>query len=264
MVILLFLHEYSFKKQMENMRKGNFSEFLSELIVLADEVASFAKDCEIETNVFTEFAMLVEKFEPIFRALRDKSTLMDKPSIRKSLESLENELRRAIALTNNPNLKHPIKQIEDMTHDLGRSLGLLLVSTLELSPDFREMIGALQRELMNARFGGVTSPTSNPSSESVSDVKLEGEIEEEAVNFTIDDFVLQLKHGNDKEFAVALMRLKEFFRGELADSGLINEEALVAILSNRLGSSKADSRLSIIQLLRRIALNNERKVRFCI
>ncbi|KAF7820507.1 U-box domain-containing protein 44-like [Senna tora] len=241
------------------MEGGNFSEFLSRLIVLADEVASSAKNCEIQSSVLIEFSVLVEKFAPIFCDLRDKSTIMDKQPIRKSLESLENELSRAKALIKSPNLKHPTKQIEDITRDLGRSLGLLLVSSLEVSTDFREKIGTLQRELMNARFGGNMSPPSTPGSESASDVKLEREIKEEIVNITVDDVVLQLKHGNDEEFAVALLRLKEFMRGEKADSGLINEEAVVAVLSNRLGSSKADSRLTIIQLLRSIASGNDEK-----
>lgn len=255
---------YGFQKGKENMEKGNFSQFLSELIVLADEVASFAKNCDIERNLFIEFAMLVEKFGPIFSDLRDKSTVMDKPPIRKSLESLENELTRAKALTKSPNFKHPFKQVEDLTHDLGRSLGLLLVSSLEVSTDFREKIGVLQKKLMNARFGETMSPTSNARTEFVSDVKPDNEIEEEIVNLTIDDAVLQLKHGNDEEFAVALLRLKEFIMGEKVDSGLINEEAVIAILSNRLRSSKADSRLTIIQLLRSIALgNDEKKVGSC-
>ncbi|XP_054805898.1 U-box domain-containing protein 44-like isoform X2 [Prosopis cineraria] len=244
---------------MDNTEKVNFSEFLSELIGLADEVASSAQNCEIETNAFPEFAILVEELAPIFSDLRDKSTIMDKPPIRKSLESLKNELRRAKALTISLNQKHLIKQIEGITHDLGRSLGLLLVSSLEVSADSREKISALQRKLMSARFGGNTSSTSSSRSEFVSDVKLEGEIEEEIVNFTIDDIILQLKHGNDREFTVALLRLKEFIRDGKADYDLIDEEVLVAILMNRLGSSKADNRLNILQLLRSIAFGNDEK-----
>ncbi|KAK7243399.1 hypothetical protein RIF29_38194 [Crotalaria pallida] len=246
---------------MENMRKRNFSELLSELIVLADEVASFAKSSLIEVDIFAEFAMLVEKFPPIFNDLRDKSAVMDKPPIRKSLEALENELRRAKALTRSSNLRQPIKQIEGITHDIGRSLGVLLVASLEVSSDFREKIGKLQRQLMNARFDGNFSIASSPISESVcSDRKVSCEIEEEIINVTIGDVVLQLKNGNDEEFAVALLRLKEFIRNENFSDDLINEEATFAILFNRLGSCKADNRLAIIQLLRIISLeNNEKK-----
>ncbi|XP_019443561.1 PREDICTED: U-box domain-containing protein 44-like [Lupinus angustifolius] len=245
---------------MENMKKRKFSELLSELIVLADEVACFAKNSDMEVDIFAEFAMLVEKFSPIFDDLRDKGAFMDKPPIRKSLESLENELRRAKALIRSTNLRQPIKQIEDITHDIGRSLGVLLVASLEMSTDFREKIGKLQRQLMNARFADNWSVTSSPISESVSsDRKVNWEIEEEVINVTIGDVVLQLKNGNDEDFAVALLRLKEFIRNENYHSGLINEEAIVAILFNRLGSCQANNRLAIIQLLRSISFANEEK-----
>lgn len=247
----------------DNMEKREFSDLLSTLKVLADEVVSFAKKSEIEVDAFSEFSMLVEKLPPILNELSDNSVVLDKPSIRKSLESLENELRRAKALTKSSNLRHPIKQIEDMTHDIGRSLGVLLVASLEVSIDFREKIGTLQREMMNARFDGSSSITSSPKSEFfMSETRTVGEIEEEIVHVSIDDVILQLKNGNDEEFAVSLMRLKELMRSGKLDGGLINEEATIAFLFKRLVSCKADNRLSIIQLLRSIAFgNDEKKVR---
>lgn len=242
---------------MNMMEKRNFYEFMSELIVLGNEVVSCTKNPEIEMDAFTEFAILVEKLLPILNDLRDRGTIMGKPAIRRSLECLEYELGRAKALFKSPYLKDPIKQIERITHDLGRSLSLLLVASLEVSTDFRERIGILQKQLMNARFGGNTSLSSSPISKFVSDVKVEGEIEEEIINVTLDDVILQLKNGNAEEFAVALLRLKKFIRDGELDSGLINEEAIVFILLNRLGSCKADNRLAIIPLLRSIALKND-------
>lgn len=79
---------------MEIIEERKFSKLLSEL---TDEIASLAKNSEIEVYIFAEIAMLVEKFPPIFTDLREKNTVLDKPPIRKSLESLENELRRAKA-----------------------------------------------------------------------------------------------------------------------------------------------------------------------
>ena len=247
----------------ENMEKREFSDLLSTMKVLADEVVSFARKTEIEVDAFSEFSMLVEQLPPILNELSDNSIVLDKPSIRKSLESLENELRRAKVLTKSSNLRHPIKQIEDMTHDIGRSLGVLLVASLEVSIDFREKIGTLQRQMMNARFDGSSSMTSSPKSEFfMSETKTVGEIEEEIVHVSVDDVILQLKNGNDEEFAVSLTRLKEFMRSGKLDGGLINEEATIAFLFKRLVSCKADNRLSIIQLLRSIAFgNDEKKVR---
>ncbi|CAI8596021.1 unnamed protein product [Vicia faba] len=240
------------------MEKGDFSEMLSRMKVLVDEVVN--KKSEIEVEAFSEFGNLVEKLLPILNELSDKSIVLDKLSIRKSLESLENELRRARILTKSLNLRHPVKQIEDMTHDIGRSLGVLLVASLEVSIDFREQIGVLQRQMMNARFDGVSSMTSSPKSEIfANETKTIGEIEEEIIDVSIGDVILQLKNGNDEEFAVSLLRLKEFMRSEKLDGGLINEEATISILFNRLSSCKADNRLSIIQLLRRIAFGNDEK-----
>ncbi|KAG4967041.1 U-box domain-containing protein 44-like isoform X4 [Glycine soja] len=239
--------------------KRDFSEFVSELIVLADEVASFAKNPEIEIveDAFTEFAMLVEKFAPILNDLRDKSKIMDKSAIRKSLESLMNELTRAKALIRSSSLKERIKRIEGIAHDLGRSLGMLRVASLEVSIDFREKIGTLQKKLMNVRFGGNTSLTSSSISTFVNEEKVGGEIEQEINNVTGDDVLLHLKNGDAEEFAVALLRLKKFIRGGKLDSGLINVEAAVSILFNRLFSCKTGNRLTIIQLLRSVALQND-------
>lgn len=228
-------------KNKENMEKREFSELVSTMNFLADEVVSFGKKTEIEVDAFSEFSMLVEKLPPILNELSDNSVVLDKPSIRKSLESLENELRRAKALTKSSNLRHPIKQIEDMTHDIGRSLGVLLVASLEVSIDFREKIGTLQRQMMNARFDGSSSMTSSPKSEFfMSETRMVGEIEEEIVHVSIDDVILQLKNGNDEEFAVSLMRLKEYMRSGKLDGGLINEEATIAFLFKRLVSCKAE------------------------
>ena len=117
---------------------------------------------------------------------------------------------------------------------------------------------------MNARFGGNTSLTSSSISTFVNEEKVGGEIEEEINNVTGDDVLLHLKNGDAEEFAVALLRLKKFIRGGKLDSGLINVEAAVSILFNRPFSSKAGNRLTIIQLLRSIAMrNDEMKVKSC-
>ncbi|XP_020214806.1 U-box domain-containing protein 44 [Cajanus cajan] len=238
--------------------KRDLYEFVSELIVMADEVASLAKNPEIEIqDAFTEFALLVEKLASIFSDLRDKSTIMDKPAIRKSLESLMNELGRAKTLIRSSSLKDPVKRIEDIAHDLGRSLGMLLVASHEVCIEFREKIGTLQKQLMNARFGGNMNLTSSSISRFVSEVEVRGEIEEEIIKVTSDDVLLQLKNGDAGELAVALLRFKKFIWDGKLDSGLINVEAVVFVLFNRLCSCKAGNRLTIIQLLRSIASGND-------
>lgn len=104
------------------MKERKFLDFISELVILSNEVASFDKNPEIEIGAFDEFSMLVEKFAPIFIYLWDKSTILDKSTIRKSLESIQNELNRVKAFIRSPYLKEHVKQIEDITHDLGDHL----------------------------------------------------------------------------------------------------------------------------------------------
>ncbi|KAJ7982339.1 RING-type E3 ubiquitin transferase [Quillaja saponaria] len=255
---------------MEYMEERSFSELLTELISLAEQVASLAKDSEFEKDVFTEFSILVDKFIPFFNDLRDNITIMDKPSIHKAMESLEKELRHAISLIKSHSLKQPIKQNENITHDLGRSFGLVLLASLEVSTDFREKIGALQKDLMNTRFSGNVTPTSSQGSdfgsdlkveseikeERVSDLQVELEIKEERVNVDIDDVVLQLKYGNDEEFTLALLRLKDSIRVEKDDNGWVNDEGVLAVLFNRLSLNQPNNRLNIIQLLTTLASEN--------
>ncbi|XP_058004080.1 U-box domain-containing protein 44 [Hevea brasiliensis] len=76
----------------------------------------------------------------------------------------------------------------------------------------------------------------------------------------IEDVVLKLKHGNDEEFRVALWGLRDFIKNQTIDKEWINDEGVIPILFNRLGSIKPHSRLTIIQILRILAsVNNENK-----
>ncbi|KAJ6428123.1 hypothetical protein OIU84_023529 [Salix udensis] len=83
------------------------------------------------------------------------------------------------------------------------------------------------------------------------------EIEEEKNSLSIDDVVSHLKYGNDEEFRLALWVLRDLIRDQVIDKELINDEDIIPILFNRLGSSKPHSRLTIIQILRILALEND-------
>ncbi|KAA8537310.1 hypothetical protein F0562_027003 [Nyssa sinensis] len=195
---------------------------------------------------------------------------MDKPPIRKAVQSLETELRRADALIRSSNCQLPAKQIEDVTHDLGRSLGLVLFASHDVSIDGRDKMEALRKEMMNTRFNS----SSDHGSEFVHDVETEEEseedteeeteeeaeeeikeeIEEDRITLGIDDVVLQLKYGNDEEFKCALLGLNVLIRDKMITNEWINEEGIAPILFNRLGSSKPNNRLTIIHILRSLAL----------
>ncbi|CAL5398462.1 unnamed protein product [Camellia sinensis] len=90
----------------------------------------------------------------------------------------------------------------------------------------------------------------------------EEEEEEEEENETfriildIDDVVLQLKYGNDDEFKSALLGLNALIMDNTITSEQISNEGVIPILFNRLGSSKPNNRLTIIQILRKLTLQD--------
>ena len=259
-------------------RTKTFSELLAERQASAGEVASLSKDSETEQEILAEFASLVAKFGPILDDLRENK-VMDTPSIREAVESLEKELGRARGLMKSLNPKISVKQIEELTRGLGRSLGLVLSASLDfLSVDVKEKIGALHKEMMKAKFDTSSIPDREESefdretefvnefgvedeiAEEVVEVEEIEEIEEEIINLDIDDVVLQLKYGNDDEFKFALSGLRSLIRDQMVDDEWINDEGVILILSNRLGSSKPNNRLTIIQMLRNLVENAKNKV----
>ena len=116
----------------------SFLELMTELIAMVDEIVSLAKDSDTEREIFTEFALLVERFSPSLNELKDNEKFMDKSTIRKAVESLEEQLNRSKVLVQSPNSDTFVKHVEEVTHDLGRSLGLLLLASLEVSTDLKE------------------------------------------------------------------------------------------------------------------------------
>ncbi|KAL7238208.1 hypothetical protein ACSBR2_004329 [Camellia fascicularis] len=96
----------------------------------------------------------------------------------------------------------------------------------------------------------------------IEEAEIETEIEEEEENATfriildIDDVVLQLKFGNDDEFKSALLGLNALITDNTITSEQISNEGVIPILFNRLGSSKPNNRLTIIQILRKLTLQD--------
>lgn len=255
-----------------------FLELVKELQALSVEIASLARNSEYEMDMFNEFADIVEKFALVFDDVKDNDKVMDTVPIRKAVESLEKELRRAKLLIESSNSRLIYKQMEGLAQDMGRSLGLLLFASVELKLDVKEKIGALHRELMGARFDKSvsSSPIQTPRAslesgfvsdfESGKEVEIEQEIqeiveerndiEEERMSLGIDDVVLQLKRGDDKKLKFALLELRELISAKTVDSEWLNEEEIISVLLNRLGSGKPYNRLIIIQILRSLASEN--------
>ncbi|KAJ4834987.1 hypothetical protein Tsubulata_019275 [Turnera subulata] len=233
-----------------------------------------------DRQIFTEFEALLEKFTPVLLEVKGNGKLMDRPQVRKVVESFEDELRRARDLIRSSPSESPTKRVEVISQNLGRSLGLVLFASIDLSRELKQKIAALHKELMNVKQDcSVTSPNPSPipspcvpsvpsvssvpspgpSGESgfVSEVESENEIVEERFVLSVDNVALQLKYGGDEEFRLALSGLRDFIRDQVVDREWINDESIVPILFNRLGSSKPHNRSTIIQILRILATDNE-------
>ncbi|XP_043692472.1 U-box domain-containing protein 44-like [Telopea speciosissima] len=228
-----------------------FAELLSELLQLADEVASLAKDSETEPEIFTEFAVFVEKFSPILIDLRDNSSVMDTLSIQKAVESLENELRHARTVIKASN-SISSKQVGEIIHDLGRCLGLVLLASLDVSIEIKEKFGALHKEMMNVRFNAST----DHELEFINDLEVKGENDRRII-LDINDIALHLKYGNDEEFRLALSGLRSLISEKMIQNEWVNDESIIPILLNRLPSSKENDRLTIISILKSLLVEND-------
>uniref|UniRef100_A0A803P6C1 Uncharacterized protein n=1 Tax=Cannabis sativa TaxID=3483 RepID=A0A803P6C1_CANSA len=88
------------------------------------------------------------RFVPILNYLKHHVKIMAHPPVQKAVESLGKEfVTLSKAIITNPNSKTMVKQVEDMVHGLGRSLGLVVFASLEVCTDFKEQIGTLHKDL---------------------------------------------------------------------------------------------------------------------
>lgn len=225
----------------------SFKELVLELVASADEVASLAKDSESESQAMSELSIYLEKLPSILDTIR-QDKVMDTPGIRSAIGSLEAQLHRARAcIESSPNAR---ANVQEMTHDLGRSLGLLLFASVGVSLDLKEKIGALHKEMMNVKFDESYEREIEEVDEACSE-------KEEGKMLGIEDVALQLKYGNDEEFKCALMGLEMLIREKDVDCDWIIDEGIIVILFNRLGASKCVERLRIIKVLRIISYEND-------
>ncbi|PPD99601.1 hypothetical protein GOBAR_DD03366 [Gossypium barbadense] len=132
-----------------------FPELISELVASVEEVSSIAKDSE--KGLFIEFSCLLNKLGLILSDIKDNKDVMDTRTIRKAIESIEKELQRVKTLIKSPDSKQPNTWIENVTQDLGRSLGLVLFASIDLHLEMKEKISALHKEFMNVRQGLITN-----------------------------------------------------------------------------------------------------------
>lgn len=220
---------------------------------------------ENTTESTSELSVFVEKLSPILAEMKGDNNLSSDPTIQKAIQSLEQEFMTAKALTKNINIhSSPLKQIDDQTENLGRSLGLVLFASHDMGIARRAEMEALRKEIMNSRsnfcsereseFSYDLELASIPSKEIV-------EEEEDRITLDIDGIALQLKYGNDEELKQAIFGLNVLIgEGGVSKEALDNED-IIPIMFSRLSTSVAENRLAIIHTLRVLVnQNNDNKV----
>ncbi|KAI3900318.1 hypothetical protein MKW92_034275 [Papaver armeniacum] len=214
------------------------------------------KEIQAETGLFSEFSAYLERIIQVLNDLKDNNNINDTIPVCKIVELLGKELEKSFTLINpNEITTTTTKQIEEQTHNLGRCLGLLLLTIRHVGSEIREEIGVLHMEMMNVRFEEVSIENELEEEE----VKEEDQYKDDKIEkiiFDFDDVVIQIKYGNDEELKFALLALSTLIENRMIGNEWIVDQGVVPLLVKRLGSAKQDNRLSILLLLRSLAAEN--------
>ncbi|KAL2514651.1 U-box domain-containing protein 44 [Forsythia ovata] len=238
-----------------------------------DSPAKSFRSSSTETETIAEFSTFIEKLSPILDEMKDSNEVADLPTIQKAIESLETDFRHAKSVVESPNIRSsPAKHIEDLTQNLGRSLGLVLFASHDVPIANKEKIKALRREMMNVRFDLSSERESEFPSEA-EDETMEDETEEETeekeieeedeseeedrITLDIDDVIMQIKYGDDGKYKNALLELNALIMDGMISNERINDEGMIKVLSQRLGSCKGNDRVTVIQILRYLVTQND-------
>ena len=111
-------------------------------------MASLTKNSEFDNNIFAEFDVLLDKFTPVLIEFKENDKIMDTPPVSKAVESLKKELKRIKDSIRSIGCRSSIKHIEELTQDLGRSLGLVLFASIDVSSEIKENVAVLHKELI--------------------------------------------------------------------------------------------------------------------
>ncbi|KAJ7535631.1 hypothetical protein O6H91_12G041200 [Diphasiastrum complanatum] len=150
-----------FRGGLGNVVLAPVSEVLARILVLITETVLAAKDVLIEKESFTELANYLQKIRPILAELQDRN-VRDTSSMRLALESLDREMKTAQELIKTCSTKSRIyllincrifvKQVQDVTREIGRCLSLLPMASMNISAETRDTTEKLLEDMQNAQF----------------------------------------------------------------------------------------------------------------
>ncbi|XP_057960230.1 U-box domain-containing protein 43-like [Malania oleifera] len=134
------------------------------LAVLTNQViktAHAAKDVLFEKESFKVLAKHLFEIEPVLKELQLQK-LNDSQAVRHALESLEADVKRANNLVDKYKncarfyllikCRHIVKEVEEVTRDIGRSLAALPLASTEVLSGISDAVTRLQNEMQRAEF----------------------------------------------------------------------------------------------------------------
>lgn len=137
------------------------SEVLARLLVEAAQTVLAAKDVLIEKESFTELSRYLQKIDPILRELMNEN-VSDTRAMREALAELEEQMQKAQDLIKKcssrsrfyllVNCRKFVKEIQDITREIGRCLSLIPMANLEIGVETRAKTAKLYNDMQRAQF----------------------------------------------------------------------------------------------------------------
>lgn len=137
------------------------SEAITKLLVLVTETIHAAKDVIYEQESLRELSKYLENIRPILTEL-SKKNVRETQTVRKSLEILERELKTAKNVIDTCshkskfylllNCRNIVKQLQDITREIGHALSLLPLAALDVSLVIKQKTEKLCEDMQNAEF----------------------------------------------------------------------------------------------------------------
>ncbi|XP_057783316.1 U-box domain-containing protein 43-like [Salvia miltiorrhiza] len=125
------------------------------------KISQAAKDIVFEKESFRVLVEHLLDIEPVLRELQSQQ-LNDSPAARQALESLETNVKQAHTLVDKykgrarfyllVKCRHIVKEIQDVTREIGDSLAALSLANLEVLSGISDQVHKLQHEMQRAQF----------------------------------------------------------------------------------------------------------------
>ncbi|KAL5702147.1 hypothetical protein ACHQM5_027398 [Ranunculus cassubicifolius] len=138
---------------------GTFLALLTNQVI---KTAQAANDVLVEKESFKVLSKHLSDIEPILKELQFRK-LDDSLAARIALESLEKDVKKANELMEkykNPSrfyillrCRHIVKEVQDVTRDIGKSLANLSLATTEVLTDISEQVNRLHYEMQRVELG---------------------------------------------------------------------------------------------------------------